>query len=106
MIDTAAVAARLRTRLGELDAAIARLETALRAPLDADFAEKAAELEASEALPAIEDSHRAEIAAIRAALARIDAGRYGRCDICGAVIPAARLTALPTAATCITHAEH
>ncbi|MFN2451165.1 MAG: TraR/DksA family transcriptional regulator [Candidatus Dormibacteria bacterium] len=35
------------------------------------------------------------------AIARLDAGRYGRCVSCGAPIPAERLTALPWAALCV-----
>jgi DnaK suppressor protein len=38
---------------------------------------------------------------IDAALERVDAGSYGRCERCGAEIDAARLDALPWAAKCI-----
>lgn len=38
---------------------------------------------------------------IRAALARVDAGTYGRCATCGGAIPAARLELRPFAATCV-----
>jgi hypothetical protein len=38
---------------------------------------------------------------IEAALIRIDAGTYGVCDRCGAVIPQARLEAMPMAHRCI-----
>ncbi|HET9731099.1 MAG TPA: TraR/DksA C4-type zinc finger protein [Acidimicrobiales bacterium] len=37
----------------------------------------------------------------REALARLDAGTYGRCQNCGEQIAAERLEALPTAATCV-----
>ncbi|MEO7146821.1 MAG: TraR/DksA C4-type zinc finger protein, partial [Terrimesophilobacter sp.] len=34
-------------------------------------------------------------------LARLDAGTYGRCEVCGKRIAHARLEARPTARTCI-----
>jgi RNA polymerase-binding transcription factor DksA len=43
---------------------------------------------------------------IDAALARLAAGTYGRCEVCGRQIPAARLEARPTARTCVEHAGH
>lgn len=42
---------------------------------------------------------------IDAALARLDAGTYGRCEVCGGPIARARLEARPYAATCIRCAE-
>jgi DnaK suppressor protein len=45
---------------------------------------------------------RQHLADIDAALARLDAGRYGICERCGAPISPARLAARPAAATCIT----
>jgi DnaK suppressor protein len=45
---------------------------------------------------------RQHLADIDAALGRLDAGRYGRCERCGAAIGPARLAARPAAATCIT----
>jgi DnaK suppressor protein len=42
-----------------------------------------------------------ELAKINAALERISAGRYGKCDTCGGTIKAARLQAVPHAAECI-----
>ena len=41
------------------------------------------------------------MAAIQAALARIDAGTYGSCDTCGETISMARLTAMPMARRCV-----
>jgi DnaK suppressor protein len=45
---------------------------------------------------------RQHLADIDAALARLDAGRYGICERCGTPISPARLAARPAAATCIT----
>ncbi|MFI2753184.1 TraR/DksA family transcriptional regulator [Cellulomonas sp. P22] len=43
----------------------------------------------------------AQVAEIDAALARLDAGTYGRCEVCGEPVAAARLEARPAARTCI-----
>lgn len=37
-----------------------------------------------------------------AALARLDAGAYGRCEVCGRDIDPARMEVRPTARTCVT----
>jgi len=42
------------------------------------------------------------LAEITAAEERLADGSYGRCERCGAVIPAARLEARPAARTCVT----
>ena len=42
-----------------------------------------------------------ELIFIQQALARIEAGNYGRCEACNAVISAARLQVLPYATMCI-----
>lgn len=39
------------------------------------------------------------------ALAAIQAGTYGKCAVCGKDIPFERLEALPTALTCVDHAQ-
>ena len=48
------------------------------------------------------DRDAAEIAAIDAALERLDAGTYGQCVDCGAAIDATRLAHSPEAARCVT----
>ncbi|MBI3115061.1 MAG: TraR/DksA C4-type zinc finger protein [Candidatus Kerfeldbacteria bacterium] len=40
---------------------------------------------------------------IRAALAKIEAGTYGACELCGKPIGDARLKAMPAARTCVNH---
>ncbi len=50
---------------------------------------------------ALGERETAELAAIDAALARIEAGTYGLCADCGVTIPAARLQASPEAQRCI-----
>ena len=43
----------------------------------------------------------AHLAAVDAALERLDAGTYGRCEVCGRPIPGERLGVRPTALTCV-----
>jgi DnaK suppressor protein len=50
---------------------------------------------------ALREHTRTAVEAIDAALARLDAGTYGRCTECGNAILAERLEALPAAALCI-----
>ncbi len=51
----------------------------------------------------IEQAER-RLSEIDAARARIDAGTYGRCEVCGKPIPDGRLEARPVARTCVAHA--
>lgn len=50
---------------------------------------------------ALDEHESAELAAINAALSRIEAGSYGQCTDCGVQIPQARLHAAPEAPRCI-----
>ena len=50
---------------------------------------------------ALRDHNRQHLAAIDAALARLDGGTYGSCTSCHQPIAPARLEALPWAALCI-----
>ena len=50
---------------------------------------------------ALLDQAREQLTAIDAALGRLEAGRYGRCDRCGQPIGADRLAARPAALTCV-----
>jgi RNA polymerase-binding protein DksA len=49
----------------------------------------------------LEENTREHLAEVRAALARIEAGTYGRCERCSAQIPIERMEAVPTASLCI-----
>lgn len=69
-------------------------------PLQADFEEQALQRENDEVLGSIADSAAATLAQIDAALRRLEEGRYGACQTCGAVIAPARLQALPEATCC------
>jgi DnaK suppressor protein len=50
---------------------------------------------------ALLDQAHHQLAQVDAAIDRLEAGQYGRCERCGQPIPAARLAARPTASTCI-----
>ena len=50
---------------------------------------------------ALRDRAVQHLAQVEAAIARLEAGTYGRCLRCGTDIPAGRLEALPWAAHCI-----
>ena len=50
---------------------------------------------------ALRDRNERQLAAVEAALARLDDGTYGRCVRCGRPIGPERLDALPWAAQCI-----
>ncbi|WP_427131685.1 TraR/DksA family transcriptional regulator [Pseudarthrobacter sp. S9] len=58
--------------------------------------------ELSQASALLEQS-RAGLAQIEAALGRIDAGRYGICEVCGDEIAEGRLEARPWTPSCIRH---
>lgn len=47
---------------------------------------------------------REQLDEVETALARLDDGTYGTCEVCGEAIPDPRLEALPTTRWCITHA--
>ncbi len=64
-------------------------------------ADVASDLYAREELVVDERRLERELADVEDALARIDAGTYGRCVDCGATIPEERLAVIPHAARCI-----
>jgi RNA polymerase-binding transcription factor DksA len=70
------------------------------APVDPHQADpRPAESRPSEAL----DAADADLRAVEATLARIDAGAYGRCAVCNAAITAEALAADPLTRTCAQH---
>lgn len=66
-----------------------------------DFEDQATQRENDETLDALDERGHAALAAIDAALGRIDDGSYGDCARCGEPIPAERLRAEPAAPSCI-----
>lgn len=103
---------RLREQLiDERDSAIAELQEYGADPhservehiagIDDNFADLAsATAERSEKLAFIENA-RERLAHVEAALAKMDEGTYGVCEVCGGDIPAARLEARPLSVRCV-----
>jgi RNA polymerase-binding transcription factor len=69
--------------------------------LDSDFAEQATQRENDEVLDVIDQSIRTELARVRAALERIESGKYGECITCGNQINVKRLEVMPYSVRCI-----
>jgi RNA polymerase-binding transcription factor DksA len=97
-----------RARLFEVRDAATRLsasatEAAQRelTPVDQHPAEQATETLERELDLGVLQSVEAELAAVQKALDRLEAGRYGICEICGKPIAEARLEAMPAARYCI-----
>ncbi|MDD4913945.1 MAG: TraR/DksA family transcriptional regulator [Methylococcales bacterium] len=109
MKDYQEVREQLINMLKELDERLDRISADIRRvdkPLEQDFSEQAVETENDEVLDALGDTTREEAEQIKQAISRIDAGSYGICTSCGAVIGQDRLHALPFAKLCIDCAEH
>ncbi len=94
-------AAELEQRLAHIEARIHHTE----APPDKDSAEQAIEREDDDVVTTLGFDTRAQLRAIRKAIARIDSGDYGVCSACGADIALARLAALPWTEHCVACAE-
>jgi len=68
----------------------------------ADTASETYERELDEGL---EEDARGQLRQVEAALARIDAGEYGKCEVDGKEIPPERLEAVPWTTVCVEHAR-
>lgn len=98
--DLVARRAQLEARLADLDVRLHEIEEELDSHQSKDWEELATEREGDEVLEGLGTSGQAEIQMIKAALARIDAGEYGFCTICGKDISAERLDLLPHTPFC------
>jgi len=96
-----AIGTQLHQRLAELVQRVGRIEGDLRSAHDRDWTERANELENDDVLEGLDEMTLSEVRQIRGALQRIEHGTYGVCAACGRSIGAARLTAVPTAVSCI-----
>lgn len=101
MTGTADIRAELERRLSDLTARAGRVEAEITVPMNADSEEQATEAADDSALASEDAMIIAEIASVRAAIGRIDAGHYGKCLSCGTDIAPARLAALPEATMCM-----
>lgn len=100
MTDLATRRGQLENRLAFLNARLRALDAELDSHQSKDWGELAAEREGDEVLEKLGQSGEAEMARIRAALARMDAGEYGFCVTCGAEISSKRLDLLPYTPFC------
>ena len=103
-MDPTALAAARAT----LEAEHARLRTELDAGIETpgqmtygSQAAAASQVFAQQRDLALREKAEKELELVEAALARLDAGTFGRCLRCGNEIPGGRLEALPWAAYCI-----
>ncbi|MBV7378056.1 TraR/DksA family transcriptional regulator [Maritimibacter dapengensis] len=102
MPDTAEYRAKLEARLEELDERLHEIDDELDSHQSKDWEELATEREEDEVLEQMGSSGKAEIAQIKAALARIEEGEFGYCVKCGDEIAKARLDLLPQTPFCAT----
>ena len=105
MVDLEAVKNELGTRLVYLESRVEDVEENLRKEHSSNFSEQAHEREDDEVLEKLELEAVEEIAAIKAALTRIDEGTYGVCTTCGENIAEERLKVLPFANKCVDCAQ-
>jgi DnaK suppressor protein len=90
--------------LEELNLRLDRITNNVRhsdVPLEKDFAEMATQNENNEVMDYLGNSAKTEIAMIKQAIARIDNGQYGMCQVCDEPISKERLEALPYSSMCI-----
>jgi RNA polymerase-binding transcription factor DksA len=87
--------------LEDLDDRLAKITHDVKEPLDKDFEEQATQAENDEVLDGLGNAARTEIEMIKQAIARIDKGQYGLCQVCGGLIGKERLKAVPYSNMCI-----
>jgi RNA polymerase-binding protein DksA len=71
---------------------------------DDDFADRGQVASEQGENRVLADNLQHQLAQVDKALARLDEGTYGTCEVCGAVIGDERLELMPTTARCIDHA--
>lgn len=90
----------LLARLQNLTRRMTSIDAQRATPKTRDGEERAIEAEGDDVLEGFCHASEAEVAAIRAALTRMDQGEYGVCTSCGEAISADRLDVLPFTALC------
>ncbi len=98
----------LLERRAALVRTVAHVEDDLRwldTNVETEVEEEGQEENIARLLARLDGRGKVEIEAIDAALGRIAAGDYGRCEACGNPIPPARLDAMPAATTCVSCAQ-
>lgn len=90
--------------LEELDDRLAKITNDVKhvdIPLEKDFAELATQSENDEVVDYLGNAARIERDRVSEAIARIDKGEYGICELCGEPIKKERLEAIPYSTMCI-----
>jgi RNA polymerase-binding transcription factor DksA len=72
---------------------------------DANFADTSQVTAERGETEALANTLRESLEEVERALGKLDDGTYGKCEVCGEDIAAARLEAMPAARYCITHAS-
>src|SRR5689334_22743692 len=99
-MDTTATRTTLLDLKRELTRRLEAINADLSAALDADSGERAMQVENDEVLWGMRNEGAQQIAAINAALERLEDGTYGRCARCHRPIAHDRLSAVPYTPFC------
>ncbi len=94
--------------LEELDERLSKITDDVKhvdTPVEKDFAEQATQVENDQVLDFLGNAARDEMSQIKQAIASIDTGSYGICQVCGEPIKKERLQALPFTTLCFTCAS-
>ena len=100
MIPTTQRKAILEARQASLLRRIGGIRDELASHQEKDWEELATQREGNEVLESLGVEAQVELRTIKGALARLDSGDYGRCQVCGSPISAARLNVLPDTPFC------
>ena len=100
MIPTTQRKAILEARQASLLRRIGGIRDELASHQEKDWEELATQREADEVLEILGVEAQIELRMIAGALARLEAGNYGNCQVCGAPIDAVRLDILPDTPFC------
>lgn len=100
MIPTTQRKAILEARQASLLRRIGGIRDELASHQEKDWEELATQREGDEVLESLGVEAQVELRTIKGALARLDSGDYGRCQVCGSPISAARLNILPDTPFC------
>ena len=100
MIPTTQRNAILEARQASLLRRIGGIRDELASHQEKDWEELATQREGDEVLESLGVEAQVELRTIKGALARLDSGDYGRCQVCGSPISAARLNVLPDTPFC------
>ena len=95
---------KLLTRETELSERLERVEQHIKhrdGPVSADFSEQATERQNDDVVFSLDDHLTVELKEVRAALKRIETGKFGICTACGHEIESARIDAIPHTPVCV-----